>query len=33
MTTTSPAIRPETAPEPPARPLWWGALDGVYYAD
>jgi DMSO/TMAO reductase YedYZ molybdopterin-dependent catalytic subunit len=29
MTTTSPAIRPETAPEPPARPLWWGALDGV----
>lgn len=29
MTTTSPATRPETAPEPQARPLWWGALDGV----
>ncbi|GAA2742666.1 sulfite oxidase [Terrabacter aerolatus] len=29
MTTTSPATRPETAPEAPARPLWWGALDGV----
>src|SRR3954454_17589004 len=28
MTTTSPATRPETAP-PPARPLWWGALDRV----
>ena len=29
MTATSPATRPETAQEPPARPLWWGALDGV----
>ena len=29
MTTTSPATRPETAPQQPARPLWWGALDGV----
>jgi len=29
MTTTSPATRPETFPEQPARPLWWGALDGV----
>ncbi|WP_374968603.1 molybdopterin-dependent oxidoreductase [Terrabacter sp. BE26] len=29
MTTTSPATRPETSPEQPERPLWWGALDGV----
>ncbi|MEW1955132.1 molybdopterin-dependent oxidoreductase [Terrabacter sp. NPDC080008] len=29
MTTTSPVTRPETSPEQPARPLWWGALDGV----
>lgn len=29
MTTTSPATRPETAPQQPARPLWWGALDGL----
>lgn len=29
MTATSPATRPETAQEPVARPLWWGAVDGV----
>ncbi|MBW8729980.1 MAG: molybdopterin-dependent oxidoreductase [Terrabacter sp.] len=29
MTTTSPATRPETAPQQPARPLWWGAVDGL----
>jgi len=29
MTTTSPAVRPDTVPQPPVRPLWWGALDGV----
>ncbi len=29
MTTTSPVTRPETSPEQPVRPLWWGALDGV----
>jgi DMSO/TMAO reductase YedYZ molybdopterin-dependent catalytic subunit len=28
MTTTSPATRPETAPEAKA-PLWWGAVDGL----
>ena len=29
MTTTSPATRPEAAPHEPARPLWWGAVDGL----